>query len=82
MRTWNANVASVASRFAKISATLATLLLLTAAARWPNLRRVASGSELPDLSSVSFSGSMGIAADDRLLSASSVWASACLFTCG
>ena len=30
MRTWNANVASVASRFAKISATLATLLLLTA----------------------------------------------------
>jgi len=38
MRTWNANVASVASRFAKISATLATLLLLTAGCALANLR--------------------------------------------
>jgi K(+)-stimulated pyrophosphate-energized sodium pump len=57
MRTWNANVASVASRFAKISATLATLLLLTAGCA---LAQPTEGGEaalkLPDLSSVSFLG--------------------------
>jgi K(+)-stimulated pyrophosphate-energized sodium pump len=72
MRTWNANLASVRNRswkklfkkrhFAKVSATLATLLLLTAgcALAQPAGETTEAGGEaalkLPDLSSVSFLG--------------------------
>jgi K(+)-stimulated pyrophosphate-energized sodium pump len=70
MRTWNANLASVArwfakKRFAKTSATLATLLLLTAgyALAQPAGQTTEAGGEaalkLPDLSSVSFLGVNG-----------------------
>ena len=57
MRTWNANLASVGRRFIRISATLATLLLLTAGYA---LAQPATDGEaalnLPDLSTVSFLG--------------------------
>src|ERR1035441_10681660 len=57
MRTWNANLASVGRRFIRISATLATLLLLTAGYA---LAQPAGDGEaalnLPDLSTVSFLG--------------------------
>ena len=62
MRTWNASLASVARWFAKTSATLATLLLLTAgyALAQPAAQTTEAGGEaalkLPDLSSVSFLG--------------------------
>src|SRR5208337_932892 len=67
MRTWNAKIASVGrwfakKRFAKTSATLATLLLLTAgyALAQPAAQTDEAGGEaalkLPDLSSVSFLG--------------------------
>src|SRR6195256_1248020 len=65
MRTWNANLASVGRRFAKTSATLATLLLLTAgyALAQPAEQTTEAGGEaalkLPDLSSVSFLGMDG-----------------------
>src|SRR3981189_96424 len=65
MRTWNANLASVGHRFAKASATLATLVLLTAgyALAQPAEQTTESGGEaalkLPDLSSVSFLGMDG-----------------------
>src|SRR3981189_1809765 len=65
MRTWNANLASVGHRFAKASATLATLVLLTAgyALAQPAEQTAESGGEaalkLPDLSSVSFLGMDG-----------------------
>jgi K(+)-stimulated pyrophosphate-energized sodium pump len=65
MRTWNANLASVGHRFAKASATLATLLLLTAgyALAQPAEQTTEAGGEaalkLPDLSSVSFLGMDG-----------------------
>jgi K(+)-stimulated pyrophosphate-energized sodium pump len=60
MRTWNANLASVGRQFIRISATLATLLLLTAgyALAQPAPQTTEAGGEaalkLPDLSSVSF----------------------------
>jgi K(+)-stimulated pyrophosphate-energized sodium pump len=62
MRTWNASLASVGRGFAKTSATLATLLLLTAgyALAQPAEQTTEAGGEaalkLPDLSSVSFLG--------------------------
>jgi len=65
MRTWNVNLASVGRRFAKTSATLATLLLLTAgyALAQPATQTTEEGGEaalkLPDLSSVSFLGVNG-----------------------
>src|ERR1035437_10591664 len=74
MRTWNANLASVGHwfakrlfakrRFAKTSATLATLLLLTAgyALAQPAAQTEEGGEaalKLPDLSSVSFLGVNG-----------------------
>src|SRR5216683_6481089 len=65
MRTWNANLASVGRRFAKTSATLATLLILTAgyALAQPAEQTTEAGGEaalkLPDLSSVSFLGMDG-----------------------
>src|ERR1019366_2851976 len=69
MRTWNANLASVGrwfaeKRFAKTSATLATLLLLTAghALAQPAAQTEEGGEaalKLPDLSSVSFLGVNG-----------------------
>jgi K(+)-stimulated pyrophosphate-energized sodium pump len=66
MRTWNANLASVGRwfarrRFAKTSATLATLLLLTAgsALAQPAEEGGEAALKLPDLSSVSFLGVNG-----------------------
>src|SRR5260370_18687900 len=75
MRTWNASLASVGRRFAKnlfakrrfakASATLATLFLLTAgyALAQPAEQTTEAGGEaalkLPDLSSVSFLGMDG-----------------------
>src|ERR1700693_4455930 len=70
MRTWKASLASVGCsfvkrRFAKASATLATLLLLTAgyALAQPAEQTTEAGGEaalkLPDLSSVSFLGMDG-----------------------
>jgi len=65
MRTWNANLASVGRWFAKTSATLATLLILTAgyALAQPAEQTTEAGGEaalkLPDLSSVSFLGMDG-----------------------
>jgi len=60
MRTWNANLASVGRRFTKISATLATLLLLTAGYALAQPASDEAGGEaalnLPDLSTVSFLG--------------------------
>jgi K(+)-stimulated pyrophosphate-energized sodium pump len=62
MRTWNASLASVGRGFAKTSATLGTLLLLTAgyALAQPAEQTTEAGGEaalkLPDLSSVSFLG--------------------------
>jgi K(+)-stimulated pyrophosphate-energized sodium pump len=71
MRTWNANLASVGRCFAKIrfartSATLATLLLLTAgcALAQPAAEGGEASLKLPDLSSVLFNGVDG----HRLLS--------------
>ena len=62
MRTWNASLASV-GRFAKTSATLATLLLLTAGHALAQPATEEAGGEaalkLPDLSSVSFLGMDG-----------------------
>src|SRR5450755_2544081 len=57
MRTWNASFASV-GRFAKTSATLATLLLLTVghALAQPAEEGGEAALKLPDLSSVSFLG--------------------------
>ncbi|MGD0791665.1 MAG: sodium-translocating pyrophosphatase [Terriglobales bacterium] len=66
MRTWNANLASVArrfakKRFAKTSATIATLLFLTAgsALAQPAEEGGEAALKLPDLSSVSFLGVNG-----------------------
>jgi K(+)-stimulated pyrophosphate-energized sodium pump len=67
MRTWNANLASVGrwfakKRFAKTSATFATLLLLTAGhalALPPAEEGGEAALKLPDLSSVSFLGVNG-----------------------
>src|SRR5271165_6244472 len=65
MCTRNANLASMGRRFTKISATLATLLLLTAgcALAQPAAQTEEAGGEaalkLPDLSSVSFLGMDG-----------------------
>ena len=61
MRTWNVNLASVGRRFAKTSATLATLLLLTAgyALAQPAEEGGEAALKLPDLSSVSFLGVNG-----------------------
>src|ERR1039457_994924 len=60
MRTWNANLASVGRRFIRISAILATLLLLTAGYALAQPAADEAGGEaalnLPDLSSVSFLG--------------------------
>ncbi len=60
MRTWNANFASVGRRFTRISATLATLLLLTAGYALAQPAADEAGGEaalkLPDLSTVSFLG--------------------------
>src|ERR1039457_3936518 len=60
MRTWNANLASVGRRFIRISATLATLLLLTAGYALAQPATDEAGGEaalnLPDLSTVSFLG--------------------------
>jgi K(+)-stimulated pyrophosphate-energized sodium pump len=57
MRTWIATFASAGCRFAKISATLATLLFLTTACALAQPAEEGSGEaalKLPDLSSVSF----------------------------
>jgi K(+)-stimulated pyrophosphate-energized sodium pump len=63
MRTWMATLASVRGRFAKVSASLATLLLLTATCALAQPAEEAAGGEaslkLPDLSSVSFLGMDG-----------------------
>ena len=63
MRTWMATLASVGGRFAKVSASLATLLLLTATCALAQPAEEAGGGEaalkLPDLSSVSFLGMDG-----------------------
>ena len=66
MRTWNANLASVGrwfakKRFVEISATLATLLLLTAghALAQPAEEGGEAALKLPDLSTVSFLGMDG-----------------------
>jgi K(+)-stimulated pyrophosphate-energized sodium pump len=64
MRNWNANLASAGRRFAKASATLATLLFLTAVCALAQPAPTAeTGGEaalkLPDLSSVSFLGMNG-----------------------
>jgi len=63
MRTWNANFASVGRRFMRISATLATLLLLTAGYALAQPATEEGGGEaalkLPDLSTVSFLGMDG-----------------------
>ncbi len=61
MRTWNVNFASVGRRFVKVSATLATLLLLTAghALAQPAEEGGEAALKLPDLSSVSFLGVNG-----------------------
>ena len=61
MRTWNVNLASVGRQFAKASATLATLLLLTAghALAQPAEAGGEAALKLPDLSSVSFLGVNG-----------------------
>src|ERR1039457_506964 len=60
MRTWNANLASVGRRFIRISATLTTLLLLTAGYALAQPATDEAGGEaalnLPDLSTVSFLG--------------------------
>jgi K(+)-stimulated pyrophosphate-energized sodium pump len=58
MRTWNANFASVGRRFTRISATLVTLLLLTAgyALAQPAEEGGEAALKLPDLSTVSFLG--------------------------
>src|SRR5208282_2201280 len=58
MRTWNANFASAGRRFTRISATLATLLLLTAgyALAQPAEEGGEAALKLPDLSTVSFLG--------------------------
>jgi len=60
MRTWNANLASVGRRLMRISATLATLLLLTAGYALAQPATEEAGGEaalkLPDLSTVSFLG--------------------------
>ncbi len=56
MRTWKANLASVGRRFARISATFATLMLLTAgyALAQPTEEGGEAALKLPNLSSVSF----------------------------
>src|SRR5258706_16444824 len=63
MRTWNAILASVGRWFPKTSATLATLLLLTAGHALAQPATEEAGGEaalkLPDLSSVSFLGMDG-----------------------
>ena len=63
MRTWMATLASVGCRFAKVSVSLATLLLLTATCALAQPAEEAGGGEaalkLPDLSSVSFLGMDG-----------------------
>jgi len=63
MRTWMATLASVRGRFAKVTASLATLLLLTATCALAQPAEEAGGGEaslkLPDLSSVSFLGMDG-----------------------
>src|SRR6266496_3132546 len=63
MRTWMATLASVRGRFAKVSASLATLVLLTATCALAQPAEEAGGGEaalkLPDLSSVSFLGMDG-----------------------
>ena len=63
MRTWMATLASVGCRLAKVSASLATLLLLTATCTLAQPAEEAAGGEaalkLPNLSSVSFLGMDG-----------------------
>jgi K(+)-stimulated pyrophosphate-energized sodium pump len=63
MRTWMAILVSVGCRFAKVSVSLATLLLLTATCALAQPAEEAGGGEaslkLPDLSSVSFLGMDG-----------------------
>jgi K(+)-stimulated pyrophosphate-energized sodium pump len=63
MRTWMATLASVRGRFAKVFASLATLLLVTATCALAQPAEAAAGGEaslkLPDLSSVSFLGMDG-----------------------
>jgi K(+)-stimulated pyrophosphate-energized sodium pump len=63
MRMWMAILVSVGGRFAKVSASLATLLLLTATCALAQPAEEAGGGEaslkLPDLSSVSFLGMDG-----------------------
>jgi K(+)-stimulated pyrophosphate-energized sodium pump len=63
MRTWMATLVSVGCRFAKVSASLATLLLLTANCALAQPAEEAGGGEaalkLPDLSSVPFLGMNG-----------------------
>jgi K(+)-stimulated pyrophosphate-energized sodium pump len=62
MRTWIATLASLGCRFAKTSATLATLVVLTAASALAQPAEEAGGEaalKLPDLSSVSFLGMNG-----------------------
>ena len=63
MRTWMATLASVGCRLAKSSASLATLLLLTATCAFAQPAEEAGGGEaslkLPDLSTVSFLGMNG-----------------------
>jgi K(+)-stimulated pyrophosphate-energized sodium pump len=63
MRTWMATLASVGCRLAKSSASLATLLLLTATCAFAQPVEEAGGGEaslkLPDLSTVSFLGMNG-----------------------
>jgi len=63
MRTWIATLASVGRRFAKVSASFATLLLLTATCALAQPAQEAGGGEaalkLPDLSAVSFLGLNG-----------------------
>jgi len=63
MRTWMATLASVGCRFAKVSVSLATLLLLTATCALAQPAEEAAGGEaslkVPDLSTVSFLGMNG-----------------------
>ena len=63
MRTWMPTLASVGCRFAKVSVSLATLLLLTATCALAQPAEEAAGGEaslkLPNLSSVSFLGMDG-----------------------
>ena len=71
MRNWIATLASAGCRFAKTSATFATLLVLTTAGALAQPAGEAGGGEaalqLPDLSSVSFLGTDGHGMDGHRL---------------